>query len=1064
MYSIKRILTQFLTIFVLAGTVVGLFSYDRVSAQSPFFSKISPLNGTMIVLPATTYQLLQWSDAGIASTDRYQYCIDETDNSVCDNNNWFTRNSTYSGGPGEFLLTVGHTYYWQVRVRDTGSLADNGTWWKFTVQDAVTFTKVSPANGAIIYSPTTTYQFLQWNDTPKDSTDRYQYCVDEINNSLCDKTWITRDSLYSGGPDEFPVLAGHTYYWQVRLRDAGTLSNNGTWWSFTINQPANSLTKLSPAPDVIIPMPSTTYLFLQWSEVMKAATDRYQYCIDEVNNSVCDGKWITRDSTYSGGPGEFALSDGHTYYWQVRLRDAGTLANNGSWWSFTIKPTKPSVLRITRTAPSPTSSASLGFAVTFSETVTGVDAADFTLSSNLGNAAITSVVGSGNQYFVSVNASTGSGNLRLDLQDNDTIKNVFGTNLGGLGVGNGNFTNGESYIVDRTPPAILSIVRADINPTNATSVRFSVTFTEDVTGVDLSDFSLITSAGATFDSISGSGANYIVTVKTGAGTDTLRLDFIDNKSIIDIVGSTTNSGFTAGESYSIDRTPPTVTSITQVSQPETFKLAFAISFTETVQGVDITDFQLSSTNGATLANVTGSGNIYTVYVSLMQGNDTLQLSLLDNDSILDTVGNMLGGSEAGNGNYTGGSVNISVSAPKVTSIIRASPNPTNSQSVDFIVTFSEPVTGVDASDFQASNGIPVTVNNQNPFFVVTVNTISDGLLKLDLIDNDSIVNSQGVALGGSGLTNGNFLNGESFTIDKTPPRVSSIVRAGANPATGATADFIVTFSEPISGVELSDFTVLQTGVIKSTVANIKDVNPFYWVVVNTGAGSGAIRLDLSDNGNITDAAGNKLENNNFIAGESFNISKVAVEFPAPILAVPTSVATQSPILTFSWSGVTNAQAYEYFIANDSAFLQIVSVQTVYETTNQMQLQVQDGIYFIRVRAYDQNLNSGRFSNVVSVLVDLNPPAAPRPLTPKNGDEAPRRPWLRWTIIPDATQYQLEVDNDSDFFSPVFSTTTRDTSIQTSSQLPRRTYYWRVRAQDAAGNWSVWSTVFIFKIP
>jgi hypothetical protein len=210
---------------------------------------------------------------------------------------------------------------------------------------AIAFSKSAPANGATIALPATTYKLLLWGDAQKSTTDRYQYCIDEINNSQCDTQWITRNSLYSG-PDEFTLQPGKTYYWQVRLRDAGINANNGTWWSFKIQSAQPAFTKLSPANGATIPMPATSYKLLLWSDAGKTESDRYQYCIDEINNSQCDTQWVTRNSLYSGGPGDIVLKHGKTYYWQVRLRDAGTTANNGAWWSFKVQAPQQSLTAV----------------------------------------------------------------------------------------------------------------------------------------------------------------------------------------------------------------------------------------------------------------------------------------------------------------------------------------------------------------------------------------------------------------------------------------------------------------------------------------------------------------------------------------------------------------------------------------------------------------------------------------------------------------------------------------------------------------------------------------------
>lgn len=960
----KRTIQTVLCLLLLAATLVQPVYFGDVQAQVPIaLTKLSPANGSTIPLRTSTYQLLLWSDAWIASTDRYQYCIDETNNSQCDNNNWVTRNSIYSGGPGEFPLLAGHTYYWQVRVRDIGTVADNGTWWSFTVQSPVVFNKTLPANGAVVPMPTNTYQFLQWTD---------------------------------GG---------------------------------------------------------------------KAISDKYQYCIDETNNAQCDSEqgWVSRDSLYSGGPGEFTLLEGKTYYWQVQLRDTVSLVDNGAWWSFTVIPPNPAVVRITRAVNNPVSAASVDFNVTFTEDVTGVDVTDFQINTNLSGTSVQAVNGSGSIYTVTVATGTGNGNLRLDLIDDDSITNSLSAPLGGTDPSNGNFSSGEVYVVDKSAPSVTSITRAGANPTNATSVNFNVTFSKPVTGVDLTDFGLSTSAGATLSAISGSGANYAVTVTTGSGVDTLRLDFTDNDSVIDSAGNPTSAGFTSGESYTVDRTSPTVLSITQASQPNVSKVDFTVSFSESVTGVDGSDFSLSTQRGAVITGVSGSGSQYTVSISLQPGSDTLQLNVVDNDSVVDSAGNPLGGSGQGNGNFASGSINITVNVPIVTSIIRASSNPTNAASVDFIVTFSETVSGVDAGDFQVTGGGVTAINNQNPFYIVTVTpSINNGLVKLDLIDNDSIQNGGLVALGGTGAGNANFLSGESFTIDRTPPLVTSIIRASGNPTLNPTADFIVTFSESVIGVESNDFTVTQTNVIKSSVTNLQNADPFYWVTVRTGAGSGTIRLDLNDSGNLTDRAGNALGNNHYTGGESFTIAKTPIDFSAPVINKPSAPLLNSGT-AITWSSVPTAQAYEYFIARDSVFSQIVAMQTVPETTQQVQSPLLDGTYYLRIRAYNANLSPGKFSETYSFTIDVSPPATPIPLVPKNNTTATKRPWLRWSVISDGKQYQVEVDNDSDFSSPVFSAATTSTSIQTNS-LPRKTYYWRVRVKDSAGNWSAWSSTSSFIVP
>jgi hypothetical protein len=125
----------------------------------------------------------------------------------------------------------------------------------------------------------------------------------------------------------------------------------------------------------------------------------------------------------------------------------------------------------------------------------------------------------------------------------------------------------ESTFVFDTAPMVLSSVRVDANSTDAASVNFTVTFSEPVIGVDtvppFNDFELITSSSITGASITGvipvSGTIYTISVKTGSGNGTIRLDLVDNDSIVDAANNPLggsgagNGNFNAGEVYTINK-------------------------------------------------------------------------------------------------------------------------------------------------------------------------------------------------------------------------------------------------------------------------------------------------------------------------------------------------------------------------------------------------------------------------------------------------------------------------------------------------------------------------------
>ena len=118
------------------------------------------------------------------------------------------------------------------------------------------------------------------------------------------------------------------------------------------------------------------------------------------------------------------------------------------------------------------------------------------------------------------------------------------------------------------------------------------------------------------------------------------------------------------------------------------------------------------------------------------------------------------------------SLNVSLDTPPViTKIETKSPNPTSADTVEFLVTVSEPVTGVDINDFQTYGlgGSHVTgVTGSGAAYTVTVNTgTSFGSLRLNVINNGSIKDSGNLALTGINPEDEFFPGGEFYTISPT---------------------------------------------------------------------------------------------------------------------------------------------------------------------------------------------------------------------------------------------------------------------------------------------------------
>ncbi|MEQ8211053.1 MAG: FG-GAP-like repeat-containing protein [Lacipirellulaceae bacterium] len=197
---------------------------------------------------------------------------------------------------------------------------------------------------------------------------------------------------------------------------------------------------------------------------------------------------------------------------------------------------------ITRLDPTPTNAGSVSYSVVFDRDAIGVSVDDFSLTTT-GDVAgnVSQVVqGTPSSYTVTVDNITGTGTLRLDLEDDDTIVDPNGNPLGNFGVGNGDF-EGEVYMIDNMLPQVLSIVRLDEISFPPFFLTFWVTFNKSVTGVDVTDFQIATTGTATGTILrvdEQQPFSYLVDIENIAGAGTLGLNLIDDDSIFDTVDPT----------------------------------------------------------------------------------------------------------------------------------------------------------------------------------------------------------------------------------------------------------------------------------------------------------------------------------------------------------------------------------------------------------------------------------------------------------------------------------------------------------------------------------------------
>jgi len=107
-----------------------------------------------------------------------------------------------------------------------------------------------------------------------------------------------------------------------------------------------------------------------------------------------------------------------------------------------------------------------------------------------------------------------------------------------------------------------------------------------------------------------------------------------------------------------------------------------------------------------------------------------------------------------------------------------------------------------------------------------------------------------------------------LSVDTISPSVTSINRASPAESTtsASSVSFTATFSEPVSGVDATDFSVVTTGAVASTQVQVSQVSASVYTVTVSGiTGTGSLGVNLADNNSIHDLAGNLLINPNAAA-------------------------------------------------------------------------------------------------------------------------------------------------------------------------------------------------------
>ena len=407
--------------------------------------------------------------------------------------------------------------------------------------------------------------------------------------------------------------------------------------------------------------------------------------------------------------------------------------------------------------------------------------------------------------------------------------------------------------------------------------------------------------------------------------------------------------------------------------------------------------------------------------------------------------------------------------PSVASSLRADTNPTSASSVDFIVTFSEFVTGVDMSDFKLTNTLltsasitGISGSGMGPY-TVTVNTgTGNGTIRLDVPATASIQDLDGNAFVHP------YTDGQFYTVDKgSAPTVPVLV----SPANGA---LVAGYKPTLDWGDSSPVMALANNW--SYEVNVTDGLGSYGQTFNTASGLSNSSYTFTDSLPVSTTYTWKVraynDNNQYSAWSVARTFSTGSKLDTPVLNLPADGTTESNKRpTFSWDVIPSAATYTLQILQADKVVITGTIKAPVHTYTPVVDLLPDTTYQWKVRA-NNGVNSGEYSASFTFKTSVNPPKIPVLTSPAAGAlvDSVVIQTLVWSITtpasPIAASYEVEYATNGAFIgSTVVPLAGTQLPLSIGTLLPNRTYSWHVRSwsgASATGNHSAWSVTRTFR--
>ena len=401
-------------------------------------------------------------------------------------------------------------------------------------------------------------------------------------------------------------------------------------------------------------------------------------------------------------------------------------------------------------------------------------------------------------FFSLTGTPNGAETIEVDLQANE----VFDIN-GRAGAAD-QTANNTATLNDQAAPTVTSIVRQSpaTASTNASSVTFRVTFNEDVQNVDATDFVVTGGGSASVTGVSTETANSVFDVTVGNidAEGTVDLGFAGGQNIVDNSSNAFAGVIGSEETYTIDLTAPTVTSVSSTTADGTYKVGdivvVTVTFSEAVTVTGTPQITLETgTTDRTVDYTAGTGTSTLSFNYTVQSGDqnsdldyvNVNSLSLNSGTIADAVGNnaTLTLPTPGEANSLGANKAIGVDgvAPVFSAVSPATGGRVNNANVGY--TLSEALASGTVT-FTRTSG---TADGNSPHVVtLTGNELDAGVRALSALTNAPnlvdgavyTISFNGTDAAGNSATT---VSSSSVTFDSSSPVFSAV-----SPSSGSTVN------------------------------------------------------------------------------------------------------------------------------------------------------------------------------------------------------------------------------------------------------------------------------------